>query len=469
MTMSEINLPHLTKFKNNSLIILIIIFIGYGILIFFLYQYYQDKVEVKKSQILYDNYNKITQVSINKITSLLQHLSGSLENKDFSISSNTRDIEICLDKCINYNVFRFGALIDQCVPDFIHYRIELNKKFLYANFKEQNYQIEKIYHINSRNQFSISVSIDDIFWEKIKAEIKEPVLLVTLAFGVNALLLYILYKLSIKYLNKAYASDYQDNYRKELDRLKYEQQQELKNCKASLMNKIWNLNFSKQKDLEINCLFAMEANKIALINESFDSNQENVIKNCRLENSDDQVPCSIILYQQDKIDEINVTQLIDLLNDRFEQEDENITIKITSRVKEVYFASKASLYQIIYSLISYLIFMINKQSPTAKHNIRLVIDNIGRLVQLRFEYDGFPIREEKELLKMSNYFFKTHANPFLLNVTQVFNTLRINGFDCNVSHDRLNVIDIFKKKQIDNQKMTTQNNVIFLSPFIEKK
>ena len=70
---------------------------------------------------------------------------------------------------------------------------------------------------------------------------------------------------------------------------------------------------------------------------------------------------------------------------------------------------------------------------------------------------------------MSNYFFKTHANPFLLNVNQVFNTLRINGFDCNVSHDRLNVIDIFKKKHIDNQKMTTENNVIFLSPFTEKK
>jgi len=30
------------------------------------------------------------------------------------------------------------------------------------------------------------------------------------------------------------------------------------------MNKIWNLNFNKQKDLEINCLLAVEANQIAL-------------------------------------------------------------------------------------------------------------------------------------------------------------------------------------------------------------
>jgi hypothetical protein len=70
---------------------------------------------------------------------------------------------------------------------------------------------------------------------------------------------------------------------------------------------------------------------------------------------------------------------------------------------------------------------------------------------------------------MSNYFFKTHANPFLLNINQVFNILRINGFDCDISYDQCNIIDISQKKQLNNKQITTENNVIFLSSFTEKK
>ena len=113
--------------------------------------------------------------------------------------------------------------------------------------------------------------------------------------------------------------------------------------------------------------------------------------------------------------------------------------------------------------------MIKKQSPTAKHNIRLIIDDIEEVIQLHFEYDGFPITEEKELLKMSSSFFKTHANPFVLNINQVFNILRINGFDCSVSYNQLNIIDILRKKQKDNRPITTEDNIILLSSFTEKK
>ena len=91
------------------------------------------------------------------------------------------------------------------------------------------------------------------------------------------------------------------------------------------------------------------------------------------------------------------------------------------------------------------------------------------MIRLRFEYDGFPITEEKELFKMSNYFFKTHANPFLLNINQVFNILRINRFDCDISYDQFNIIEISQAKQKNNQQITAENNVIFLSSFTEKK
>ena len=70
---------------------------------------------------------------------------------------------------------------------------------------------------------------------------------------------------------------------------------------------------------------------------------------------------------------------------------------------------------------------------------------------------------------MSHYFFKTHANPFLLNINQVFNILRINGFDCDISYNHLNIIDISQAKQKNNHQMTVENNIIFLSSFTKKK
>ena len=466
--MQERNLSYLDRLKHNVYKILTFIIIIYGACIMLLYLSYQDKAEIRKEEILKDYYSKIVKVSTNKINSLVGQLSSSLQSQNISINTNASDLEVCSDKCINYNLFRFGSLIDQHIPEFIYYKIELNKKFLYSNTKVQSYQIEKTYHLNNYNQFSISLAINKLYWTKVEAEIKNPFWMVTWFVIVNILLLYFLSKISFKSFNKEYTLHYQNKYKEELDQLKFIHSEELKGCKDSLMNKIWNLNFNKQKDLEINCLLAWEANQIALIDEN-DNDQETMIKDCRLKNSSDKVPCSIILYQEDKIEEINVAQLIDLFNDRFNQEDENISVQIISRVKEVYFSSKASLYQIIYSLISYLIFIINKQSPTAKHNIRLVIDNIERVIRLRFEYDGFPVTEEKELLKMSNYFFKTHANPFLLNINQVFNILRINGFDCDISYDQCNIIDISQKKQLNNKQITTENNVIFLSSFTEKK
>jgi hypothetical protein len=463
--MKEQSLLYLDKLKHNVSKILAFIAIIYSVFIIFLYQYYQDKAEIKKTEILQDYYNKIVQVSTNKINSLIQQLSSNLQSPNILISTSANDLKICHDKCINYNLFRFGALIDQYIPEFIYYKIELNKNFLYSNIKNQNYQIEKIYHLNDYNQFSISLAINKLYWDKTETGIKKPFWIITLFAIANILLLYILSKISFKNFNNEYTLHYDNKYKEELDQLKFNHNKELDDYKSSSMKKIWNLNFNKQKDLEINCLLAWEANKIALIEENA-NDHETMIKDCRLKNASDKVPCSIVLYQEDKIEEINVTQLVELFNNRFNQEDENISVQITGKVKVVYFASKASLYQIIYSLISYLVFIIKEQSPIAKNNIRLVIDNIERVIRLRFECDGFPITDEQELLKMSSSFFKIHANPFLLNINQVFNLLRTNGFDCNISHSEFNIIDILRKST---QQITTADNIILLSSFTEKK
>ena len=141
--MIERNTLYLERIKGSSYRIFFFAIIIYGLTLTFLYNYFNDAAEVKKSQILQDYYNQIIAISINKISSSLQKISSSLQNKNILLSINNNDLKICSDnRCINYNLFRFRASLDKYIPEFIFYRIELNKKFLLANVRFQNYQIE---------------------------------------------------------------------------------------------------------------------------------------------------------------------------------------------------------------------------------------------------------------------------------------------------------------------------------------
>jgi hypothetical protein len=120
--------------------------------------------------------------------------------------------------------------------------------------------------------------------------------------------------------------------------------------------------------------------------------------------------------------------------------------------------------------------LLKKQSATTKHNIRLTIDNIKQKIELRFEYDGYPIMTAEELLKTSNHFFKTHANPFLLNLSQVFNILRADGFNYKISYNQSNIIEIYpndssirQENKSNQQPIKTENNVILLASLTRKK
>ncbi|WP_425364008.1 hypothetical protein [Candidatus Tisiphia endosymbiont of Hybos culiciformis] len=463
------NSPYLDKLRKNLFKIFTLIFIVYSTIIISLYQYYNDKVEVKKTQILQTQYDKILEVSMNKLSSLAYYLSSNIQDKNISINSTSSEIEICNEalQCKNYNIFLFGESLNRNIPEFINYKIELNKNFLYSNIKIQNYQMDKIYHINDSHQLNISLAINSVFWHKVETDIKRSFWILTASIIANMLLLYVLLKISFNSFSKSYALHYQDEYAAELEQLKFEHQQELKHCEISLMKKIWNNDFNKQKDLEINCLFAQEANQISLIDNN-SNNQEDMLKDYRLKNFGDKVPCSIVLYQENKIEEIDTTKLVDLFIDRFNQEDENISFEISSKAKILYFASNAALYQIIYSVISYIFFLLRKQPFVTKHNIRLTINSIKQKMVLHFEYDGYPIMTAQELLKTSNNFFKTHANPFLLNLSQVFNILQVNGYNYQVSHNQSNVIEIYSNdlKNWDNQQ---EENVILLNSLIKRK
>ena len=76
------------------------------------------------------------------------------------------------------------------------------------------------------------------------------------------------------------------------------------------------------------------------------------------------------------------------------------------------------------------------------------------------------IEGEKELLQASPHYFKHHANPFLLNLNQIFSLLRNDGFDCKLSSSGFNIMEILQKKaQEDSQPIEKKDNVIVMSTF----
>lgn len=460
---------YLNKIKKNVAKISFLILMIYIIIIIFLYRYYNSKIEIEKTQILQNHYEKIVAVSLNKINSLALQAQCSLEDNNTSIRINNSDIQVCCNRaCKNYRVFRFGSLLDQYIPDFIYYKIEINKKFVYANTRIQQYQIDKTYHLNESNHLNVSLDINNIFWHQREVDIREPLWLIITITSTTFLLLFFLNKTIIKNFNKGYNLYYQDIYQVKLEKIEMNYQHEIENCKEKLMNKIWNLDFYKQKDLEINCLFAQAANQIAYSGDT-NSEQKTMLKDFRFKNYGNKVPCSILLYQNNGIEEINVTKFTEMFTARFGQEDDNISLIISSGERIIRFVSQAALYQIIYSLISYLFFLLRKQTPTVKYHIALVVKNIGNRLLLKFEYNGFSVKDETELLRMEDSFFKIHANPFILNLSQVFNVLRSNGFNCIINYDQFNIIDIIQQEiNSDQEPEMLENNIISISPFIEK-
>jgi hypothetical protein len=441
----------------RTLTIQIVAFIIYFSVITISYNCYDNEFKNRKNEILNEYYKIISNYSLIKLNHLLQKLPLDQSGIDTVISVDQSDILSCFkQQCIRSNLFEFTSIIDKYIPNFIYYRIDLNKQVLHRNIRIDYYELEKTYHINNYNQLSILVSADSKYWDKIKKQTIKP-FLVTIISSSFLLILFILSnKLLNKYIKKFYFSYYKNHYDSELERIKEDYQKELTIRENALMKKIWNLEYSKEKDTELNYLFSQEANKLAVLMQGAESFNTNPLDNCK--NS----PCSVILYYNQREQEtVNTKNLIEIFSNRFANSEDNISILITSSEQSIKFASKESLYQIIYSVINYIIFILKEQSCTFKYNLKFNILNKQSKLCLFFEYDGFPIHNEEDLLKFSNKFLKKNVNLFLLSLNQIFHILRIDNFNCKVGHSELNFIEITKNTSAKNLNKVI-NNIIQL-------
>lgn len=279
-----------------------------------IYQHYNYKASKRKQQIMQNYYNMILELTLNKINYLAAKKSVNLQAGDSIVEIDDKSIKICQEtKCSYYDLFKLCASINKIVPEFINSKISLNKSNLYINSKTQNYEIEKIHHISNSIQLAISLGIDHTFWQNKEFNIKKRFYLLSLAVVVVLLLFHLLLQLILRYSNKLYDA----RHHKILEQLKTEYQQQLKNRETLLMEKIWNINFNKQKDTEINYLFAQKANQVVYGNQD------------EFKNLTKHVPYKIILYQQDHQEKVDVDKLVDTFISRFSGEAQNISINVS--------------------------------------------------------------------------------------------------------------------------------------------
>ncbi|WP_342257174.1 hypothetical protein [Rickettsia endosymbiont of Aspidapion aeneum] len=152
---------------------IISIAIGYFVIGLLLFNYYDQKITNTKSLFLDNNYKLILETSLNKLQTLTFKLNTNLKTSHISLNNNY--IKICEnEKCINYRLHKFQSLLEQSIPNFNNFKIELNNSLLYSNSISENYEIEKIYYLNQDNKLLISTSIDNNYWKQVVKDIMKP-------------------------------------------------------------------------------------------------------------------------------------------------------------------------------------------------------------------------------------------------------------------------------------------------------
>ena len=146
-------------------------FVIYFSVIIISYTCYDKEFKNRKNEIFSQYYEIIFNHSLIKLSYLLQKLHLDQSGKNTVISVDKSDILGCFkQQCIKSNLFEFTSTIDKYIPNFIYYRIDLNKQVLHRNVRIDDYELEKTYHINNYNQLSISLSADLRYLNTIKKQ-----------------------------------------------------------------------------------------------------------------------------------------------------------------------------------------------------------------------------------------------------------------------------------------------------------
>lgn len=449
-----------------GLLVLNLIVFGY------LYENRNRKFDLEYNNILNENYDKLIALSLEIIDPFITTAAKN-NQKISSIEVKAGDLKIGFedDTYIFFNLIKYYKELNKHIPNFLIYRIEINNQLLHTNTKTRYLKpniFNKKHYLNKNIFFATWLDITDTFWLEKKRIIHEQFLLTSLILCGVFLFLVAIYYISLKKLENFYSKNYKERLKTEIEQLKNYHSKELKTAQTNLLNKIWNYDFNRKQDIDLNFLFAQEANKIAYM-ESYGGDIQNIIEEKGIQAICKDMPCSIVLYNNQIVNQefVNVEDLIKVFNGRFKNESEKIAFSISANTKEFVFKSKAAIYQILYSIITYLIFFVSEQAKTDNYNVQVTILQTKKGLSLNFAYDGSIVHSEKQLFSLTDNFFKAHANPFILNLNQIFKILKDDGFDYLIRYNKTNTIEITQKSEA--HIASHQNGNVISLDFVNKE
>jgi len=349
------------------------------------YVYYKKDFASKKQAILQDNSQIIFNHSFIKFDNMISELPFNHNKKETTIKVKNSDIIVCNKKqCLKKNLFEFSSVLDQYISDYVYYRIDVNKQLVNTNVRVDSYQLERHFPINNYNQLSIYIALDPKYLNKLQQQSAQP-FLITIVLSTLCLVLFLI---SNNQANKIFYSYYSQYFKKAFDsKLKIiieDYENKILSRENALMKKIWSLEYNKDRDKEFNRFFSQKANQLALFMQEAGNLSPEKYENAK------QSPCSIILYNEAaEKEQINAQDLIIDFSERFIDSEDNITITIAHTTEAIEFSSKEFLYQIIYSIINCIIFILKEQQPpTNKHSLSFDISLDKGKLCLSFYYNG---------------------------------------------------------------------------------
>ncbi len=403
--------------------------------------HYQNTEKKVKYELLNKNYSKITRLTIEELANVYHQLATTTDNSEVNVTISNHSVNACYkEKCKNYNLLKFGSILDRNIQEYIFYKIKLNEALIYSNTKLPSYEIERSHLLNEQTILTVGLSINEVFWQNKQLEIREPYKNIFIASLVFIALSGVLFKCLLRFYGiKIY------HYFKKI----FLSQEEV------LLNKIWNQEFKRKKELELNYLFIKKANKLILSNEGMTGSESDILS----------LPCNISLYQKNHSEKVSIVELKGFFSEMFSLE-KNISISIVSQNDTVDFQSKELLYQILNSLFNYLIFCFKKtKSLENAAEIKCYINHES----LRLECKGFSILQGSDVNTQNMQFFKDHANVFILGLEQIFNMLDKLKFKYEIKNG--DEIILIKLQEMDNSNRTAKKsiNISSILPFKRKE
>lgn len=393
----------------------------FSFIIFLIYDYVKTE-KYYKQKYLSEIQNKLLLETEYILDRILHSVSLSREEFQEKFTVNNYTLEVCnkYGNCKKYDLLQAEKIFNNRSYSYVNYEILLNDKLLYTSNRVDNYEYEKYINVNN-NQLYIALSVDENYWKVRQRDIQKPYWFIFTTFVLVNIIAFIFYKL--------YATTNLFVYKQYIGQI-------TKSKERDLEKRIWNVEYTEKKDREINLIFSRYAQFIA-------SDQK--------ENQD--IPCTIILTtgQKRKSEKINLYKVKKLFNERFESQEENVDIIISYYKEYIYFNSKILLYQIIYSIFNYIIFIIKF------YNVRYskIILSLGKEDNIiNFEIKGKEL-EKYNFRNINEEFKRQQANPFIIDLYKIKEALAIEKY--SIDFTELGKIVISQKRENNH---FTKSNVI---------